>query len=78
MEVGIPFDRETCSFEPDPAFTTYFRPGITKTPKDVNHEIDVQVVKDLIQTGGLEALQKKLAENFPDFPPLKEVGHEQG
>lgn len=73
VKAGIPFDRYTSQYEPDPAYTTYFRPGLTPTPKDVGDVIDVQEVKDLIKLGGLEALEKKLTEDFPEFPTLKEV-----
>lgn len=70
VHTGIPFDRETSAYEPDNSYTTYFRPGLTPAPKDVEDVIDVQVVKDLFKSGGLGEL---LAKDYPDFPPLKEV-----
>jgi hypothetical protein len=70
VQAGIPFDRETSAYEPDPSYKTNFRPGLTPTPRDVEDVIDVQVVKDLFKSGGLGEL---LAKDYPDFPPLKEV-----
>lgn len=71
VKAGIPFDRETSNYDSDPSYTTYFRPGITPEPKDVHDAIDVQAIKGLIKLGDLEALQKMMAEDYPDFPPLQ-------
>ena len=70
VDAGIPFDRETGPDYGNPAFTMYFRPGITKTPQYVCDVIDVREVKGLLKTGGLKALQEKLAKDYPEFLPL--------
>ena len=49
----------------------YFRPGITPTPQYVCDVIDVGEVKGLLKTGGLKALQEKLAKDYPEFLPLE-------
>ena len=70
VDAGIPFDRETAPDYGNPAFTVHFRPGITPTPQYVCDVIDVGEVKGLLKTGGLEALQEKLAKDYPEFLPL--------
>ncbi len=67
----IPFDRETVADYGEPAFTMYFRPGITPTPQYVCDVIDVGEVKSLLKTGGIESLQEKLAKDYPEFLPLE-------
>lgn len=71
VEAAIPFDRGTSADYGEPSFTMFFRPGLTQEPKYVCDVIDVWEVKDLIRSGSLEALQEKLAKDFPDFPPLE-------
>jgi len=71
VEAEIPFDRETVADYGNPAFTLYFRPGVTKTPQYVCEVIDAMEVKDAIKTGGLRALKKKLATFYPNFLPLE-------
>ena len=71
VKAEIPFDRETVADYGEPAFTMYFRPGITPTPQYVCDVIDVGEVKGLLKTGGLKALKGKLAKDYPEFLPLE-------
>jgi hypothetical protein len=71
VAAGITFDRETAPDYGNPAFTMYFRPGITPTPQYVCDVIDVGEVKGLLKTGGLKSLQEKLAKDYPEFLPLE-------
>ncbi|MFA5112217.1 MAG: hypothetical protein WC443_12470, partial [Desulfobaccales bacterium] len=71
VKAKIPFDRETAADYAGPSFTIHFRLGLTETPRYVCGVIDVIEVKDLIKAGGLEALQEKLAKDYPDFPSLE-------
>jgi len=71
VKAAIPFDRDTSADYEEPSFTMFFRPGLTQEPQYVCDVIDVGEVKDLIKSGGLEALQEKLVKDFPDFPPLE-------
>ena len=70
VKAEIPFDRETAADYAEPSFTMHFRPGVTPTPKYVCDVIDVLEVRGLLKTGGLEALQEKLAKDYPEFLPL--------
>lgn len=71
VDAGIPFDRETVADYGNPGFTMYYRPGITKTPQYVCDVIGVLEVRGLLKTGGLKALQEKLAKDYPEFLPLE-------
>ena len=73
VKAEIPFDRETAADYAEPAFTIYFRPGLTETPQYVCDVIDVREVNDLIKSGGLKALQKKLAKDYPTFKALEGI-----
>jgi hypothetical protein len=70
VKAGVPFDRETVADYSEPGFTVYFRPGVTPTPQYVCDVIDVAEVKGLLKSGGIEALQEKLAKDYPEFTGL--------
>jgi len=71
VDAGIPFDRETVADYGNPAFTMYFRPGITPTPQYVCDVIDVGEVKGCSKLVAWKPCKKNWPRIIRSFYPWR-------